>query len=148
MLITQHLEEQSNSLKIIFWRRFYLFMQILIVKIMLVHLKQQDSEKNPEKLLKHISMLMIKMLSSLLDQVFPFSLFVFQQIFSILLGSTGAINKLVDVLLLKHPTVRDQTVVFISTFEHHSNILPWKETGVEVIDLLFQIFDIHLLSFL
>ncbi len=23
-------------------------------------------------------------------------------------------------------------VVFISTFEHHSNILPWKETGIEV----------------
>ncbi|CAF3367893.1 unnamed protein product, partial [Rotaria socialis] len=48
-------------------------------------------------------------------------------------GATAAINKLVDVLQLKDETVRRQTVVFISTFEHHSNILPWKETGVEVI---------------
>ncbi|CAF1010941.1 unnamed protein product [Rotaria sordida] len=48
-------------------------------------------------------------------------------------GSTAAINKLVDVLHLKDEQVRSTTVVFISTFEHHSNILPWKETGVEVI---------------
>ncbi|CAF1625557.1 unnamed protein product [Rotaria magnacalcarata] len=48
-------------------------------------------------------------------------------------GSTAAINKLVDVLQLKDETVRRRTVVFISTFEHHSNILPWRETGVEVI---------------
>ncbi|CAF1394164.1 unnamed protein product [Rotaria magnacalcarata] len=48
-------------------------------------------------------------------------------------GATAAINKLVDVLQLKNEAVRNQTVIFISTFEHHSNILPWKETGVEVI---------------
>ncbi|CAF3915787.1 unnamed protein product [Rotaria sp. Silwood2] len=48
-------------------------------------------------------------------------------------GSTAAINKLVNVLQLKDEKVRSKTVVFISTFEHHSNILPWKETGVEVI---------------
>ncbi|CAF4697285.1 unnamed protein product, partial [Rotaria sp. Silwood2] len=48
-------------------------------------------------------------------------------------GSTAAINKLVDVLQLKNEEVRSKTVVFISTFEHHSNILPWVETGVEVI---------------
>jgi selenocysteine lyase/cysteine desulfurase len=51
---------------------------------------------------------------------------------SIILGSTAAINKLVHVLNLKNEQIRNQTVVFISTFEHHSNILPWKETGVEV----------------
>ncbi|CAF4999864.1 unnamed protein product, partial [Rotaria sp. Silwood1] len=48
-------------------------------------------------------------------------------------GSTGAINKLVDVLHLRDEEVRSKTVVFISTFEHHSNILPWKETGVEIV---------------
>ncbi len=51
---------------------------------------------------------------------------------SIILGSTGAINKLVDVLGLRDEKIRSEMVVFISTFEHHSNILPWKETGVEV----------------
>ncbi|CAF2896639.1 unnamed protein product [Rotaria sp. Silwood2] len=48
-------------------------------------------------------------------------------------GSTAAINKLVDVLQLKNIDVQKKTVVFVSTFEHHSNILPWKETGIEVI---------------
>ncbi|CAF3322419.1 unnamed protein product [Rotaria sp. Silwood2] len=48
-------------------------------------------------------------------------------------GSTAAINKLVDVLQLREENVRSKTVVFVTTFEHHSNILPWKETGVEVI---------------
>jgi selenocysteine lyase/cysteine desulfurase len=51
---------------------------------------------------------------------------------SIILGSTGAINKLVNVLGLKDEKIRTKMVVFISTFEHHSNILPWKETGIEV----------------
>ncbi|CAF3474593.1 unnamed protein product [Rotaria sp. Silwood1] len=48
-------------------------------------------------------------------------------------GSTAAINKLVDVLQLRNKDVQRKTVVFISTFEHHSNILPWSETGIEVI---------------
>ncbi|CAF4390161.1 unnamed protein product [Rotaria sp. Silwood2] len=50
-------------------------------------------------------------------------------------GSTAAINKLVDVLQLRNEDVQRKTVVFISRFEHHSNILPWKETGVEVIQI-------------
>ncbi|CAF1221940.1 unnamed protein product [Adineta steineri] len=48
-------------------------------------------------------------------------------------GSTAAINKLVGVLGLKNEEIRSRTVVFISTLEHHSNILPWKETGVHVV---------------
>ncbi|CAF3815482.1 unnamed protein product [Rotaria sp. Silwood1] len=48
-------------------------------------------------------------------------------------GSTAAINKLVDVLHLRDEEVRSKTVVFISTFEHHSNILPWVETKVEIL---------------
>ncbi|CAF4151093.1 unnamed protein product, partial [Adineta steineri] len=48
-------------------------------------------------------------------------------------GSTAAINKLVGVLGLNNEEIRNRTVVFISTLEHHSNILPWKETGVHVV---------------
>lgn len=47
-------------------------------------------------------------------------------------GSTAAINKLVNVLNLRDEDVRHRTVVFISSMEHHSNILPWQNTGVEV----------------
>ncbi|CAF1228182.1 unnamed protein product [Rotaria sordida] len=50
-------------------------------------------------------------------------------------GSTAAINKLVNVLHLRDKDIQDKTVVFISTFEHHSNILPWKETGIELIQI-------------
>ncbi|CAF1304467.1 unnamed protein product [Adineta ricciae] len=48
-------------------------------------------------------------------------------------GSTGAVHTLVVNFELHDETVRKNTVVIISTFEHHSNILPWKETGVEMI---------------
>ena len=47
-------------------------------------------------------------------------------------GSTAAINKLVDVLNLRDEAVRSRSVVFISIVEHHSNILPWQNTGVKV----------------
>ncbi|CAF3786830.1 unnamed protein product [Rotaria sp. Silwood1] len=48
-------------------------------------------------------------------------------------GSTAAINKLVDILQLRDDKIRNRFVVFVSTLEHHSNILPWKETGVEFV---------------
>ncbi|CAM4805081.1 unnamed protein product [Rotaria magnacalcarata] len=48
-------------------------------------------------------------------------------------GSTAAINKTVDILQLRNDEIRNHTVVFVSTLEHHSNILPWQETGVEFI---------------
>ncbi|CAF2142930.1 unnamed protein product, partial [Rotaria magnacalcarata] len=48
-------------------------------------------------------------------------------------GSTAAINKTVDILQLQNDEIRNHTVVFVSTLEHHSNILPWQETGVEFI---------------
>ena len=47
-------------------------------------------------------------------------------------GSTGAVHTLVDNFDLHDEIIRSNTVVIISAFEHHSNILPWKETGVEV----------------
>lgn len=73
----------------------------------------------------------------MLDQVCKNACLVKYKIkLSIILGSTAAINKLADVLNLKDEKNRNQTVVFISTFEHHSNILPWKETNTEVEILL------------
>ncbi|CAF3044998.1 unnamed protein product [Rotaria socialis] len=47
-------------------------------------------------------------------------------------GSTAAIHQLINVLDLRNKQIQERTIVFISTFEHHSNILPWKETGIEI----------------
>jgi selenocysteine lyase/cysteine desulfurase len=38
----------------------------------------------------------------------------------------------VNILHLNDEENRTKTVIFISAFEHHSNILPWKQTGIEV----------------
>ncbi|XP_065058950.1 probable cysteine desulfurase isoform X2 [Rhopilema esculentum] len=43
-------------------------------------------------------------------------------------GVTGAINKLIHVMDFKCPPV-----VFVGPYEHHSNLLPWKEIGAEVV---------------
>jgi selenocysteine lyase/cysteine desulfurase len=61
-------------------------------------------------------------------------------------GSTGAINRLVDVLELRLPAGLDdryqlsqsipqaeRPVVFIGPYEHHSNELPWRESLAEVV---------------
>jgi selenocysteine lyase/cysteine desulfurase len=49
-------------------------------------------------------------------------------------GSTGAVHTLVDVFDFHIEFNKKNTVVMVSAFEHHSNILPWKEKGVEVND--------------
>ncbi|KAF1335935.1 hypothetical protein FI667_g845, partial [Globisporangium splendens] len=52
-------------------------------------------------------------------------------------GTTSAINKLVALLDLprlgadKNPEQRP--VVFVGPFEHHSNLLPWRESGAKVV---------------
>ncbi|XP_068718445.1 uncharacterized protein [Montipora capricornis] len=43
-------------------------------------------------------------------------------------GATGAVHKLIHALDLKKPPV-----VFVGPFEHHSNLLPWKELEAEVV---------------
>ncbi|XP_041358893.1 uncharacterized protein LOC121375484 [Gigantopelta aegis] len=43
-------------------------------------------------------------------------------------GTTGAIHKLIHGLNLNSPPV-----VFVGPYEHHSNLLPWKEITTEVI---------------
>ncbi|HXI46757.1 MAG TPA: aminotransferase class V-fold PLP-dependent enzyme [Candidatus Acidoferrales bacterium] len=61
-------------------------------------------------------------------------------------GSTGAINKLVDVLNLRLPADLDdrydlasripaaeRPVVFIGPYEHHSNELPWRESIADMV---------------
>ncbi|KAL8001726.1 putative aminotransferase class V domain, tRNA(Ile)-lysidine/2-thiocytidine synthase [Plasmopara halstedii] len=52
-------------------------------------------------------------------------------------GSTSAINKFVQALGLQQlsaNTTSDQRpVVFVGPFEHHSNLLPWRESGAEIV---------------
>jgi selenocysteine lyase/cysteine desulfurase len=61
-------------------------------------------------------------------------------------GSTGAINRMVDVLNLRIPADLDdryhltplipeaeRPVVFIGPYEHHSNELPWRESIADVV---------------
>ncbi|XP_054721621.1 uncharacterized protein LOC129231354 [Uloborus diversus] len=43
-------------------------------------------------------------------------------------GCTSAVNKLIHALNFQLPVV-----VFVGPFEHHSNLLPWKEINAEVI---------------
>lgn len=93
-------------------------------------LTQQGCVKPHDNSSKKVSMLQMKMWSFSLDQVHH-PLCSHTASFD-LLGSTSAINKLVEVLQLRNEAVRKHTVVFFSTIEHHSNILPWTETGVEV----------------
>lgn len=51
-------------------------------------------------------------------------------------GSTAGINRIVGLLDLAE-LVREggRAVVLIGPYEHHSNILPWRETGAEVIEI-------------
>ncbi|PWB68466.1 MAG: aminotransferase [Holophagae bacterium] len=61
-------------------------------------------------------------------------------------GATGAINKLIEILNLRLPAdldqrwglashipAREQPVVFIGPYEHHSNEIPWRESIAEVV---------------
>lgn len=51
-------------------------------------------------------------------------------------GVTGAINKLVGLLgLVGAPRPGPRPVVLIGPYEHHSNILPWRESMAEVIEI-------------
>jgi selenocysteine lyase/cysteine desulfurase len=52
-------------------------------------------------------------------------------------GSTSAINKMVKVLGLDVPLgdipSHQRPVVFVGPFEHHSNLLPWRESSADVV---------------
>ncbi|MFQ3186960.1 MAG: selenocysteine lyase/cysteine desulfurase, partial [Marinomonas primoryensis] len=50
-------------------------------------------------------------------------------------GATSAINTLISQLGLRQlsATEQAQTCIFIGPYEHHSNELPWRELGVEIV---------------
>lgn len=51
-------------------------------------------------------------------------------------GATSGINRLVHLLQVKAAAQRgERPVVVIGPYEHHSNILPWRESGAEVIEI-------------
>jgi selenocysteine lyase/cysteine desulfurase len=56
-------------------------------------------------------------------------------------GATACINRLLNLLgvALARPngskTPDQKTIVLIGPYEHHSNILPWREAGVEVVEI-------------
>jgi len=47
-------------------------------------------------------------------------------------GATAGLNRLVSLLGINSA---DRPVVFIGPYEHHSNILPWRESGAEVVEV-------------
>lgn len=47
-------------------------------------------------------------------------------------GATSAINRIVNLLSLQD---RGRVVVLCGPYEHHSNILPWRETGAEIVEI-------------
>ncbi|MDF0603533.1 aminotransferase class V-fold PLP-dependent enzyme [Psychromarinibacter sp. C21-152] len=51
-------------------------------------------------------------------------------------GTTAGLNRLVSLLGVPEAVARgERVVVLIGPYEHHSNILPWRESGAEVIEI-------------
>lgn len=51
-------------------------------------------------------------------------------------GATAGINRLVGLLGVDADVLRGQTpLILIGPYEHHSNILPWRESGAKVIEI-------------
>ncbi|WP_299356745.1 aminotransferase class V-fold PLP-dependent enzyme [uncultured Shimia sp.] len=51
-------------------------------------------------------------------------------------GATSGLNQLVHLLGLRNALQRrERTFVIMGPYEHHSNILPWRESGAEVIEI-------------
>lgn len=54
-------------------------------------------------------------------------------------GATSGINRLVSLLGVTQAIVAGQKVrVIIGPYEHHSNILPWRESGAEILEIAEQ----------
>lgn len=52
-------------------------------------------------------------------------------------GATSALNKLVHLLDVSATIAKGGKVrILIGPYEHHSNILPWRESGAEVIEII------------
>ncbi len=51
-------------------------------------------------------------------------------------GATGALNKLVHLFGVKQAIAAGEKVhVLVGPYEHHSNLLPWRESGATVIEI-------------
>ena len=50
-------------------------------------------------------------------------------------GTTGALVKLVAILGLHRSVVGERPVVFVGPYEHHSNMLPWRESEADVVNV-------------
>lgn len=51
-------------------------------------------------------------------------------------GATAGINRIVSLLrLAERVRAGDDIVVLVGPYEHHSNILPWRETGARIVEL-------------
>lgn len=51
-------------------------------------------------------------------------------------GATTALNKLVHLFGIPDALARDEQVfVLVGPYEHHSNLLPWRESGAQVIEI-------------
>lgn len=51
-------------------------------------------------------------------------------------GSTAGINRIVGLLQVEEAVRSGERVVVVTgPYEHHSNILPWRETGAEVVEV-------------
>lgn len=51
-------------------------------------------------------------------------------------GATAGLNRLVHLLGISEAVARGENpLVLIGPYEHHSNILPWRESGAEVVEI-------------
>ncbi|MBT9386001.1 aminotransferase class V-fold PLP-dependent enzyme [Pseudooceanicola sp. CBS1P-1] len=51
-------------------------------------------------------------------------------------GATGGLNRIVGLLNLRERVAAGEDIrVFIGPYEHHSNILPWRESGARVTEI-------------
>lgn len=52
-------------------------------------------------------------------------------------GATAGINKLVRLLDIERRTAAgEKAVVLVGPYEHHSNLLPWRESGASVVEIV------------
>ena len=50
-------------------------------------------------------------------------------------GATSGLNRLVGLFAARPPAQDQRPLVILGPYEHHSNILPWRESGAEVIEI-------------
>lgn len=61
-------------------------------------------------------------------------------------GTTAAVDKLITMLGFHQSKIMElednlRPIVFCSSFEHHSNLLPWRECGADVVEIAYDAQD-------